>query len=492
MVLLVESKPDYNNDFRAMIQAFFANEKIVAVLPSEVAEYQKGILQELRFIFTALFDEKHTKLKLEENGRVVFTAYVSGDYRNKNLFRNKIKLAAYRLISEYTGRTLPWGSLTGMRPTKIASKSLEKGLGHMDIVDSYMDIYQTSEEKAELAVTVAEREKQILSSVDPREDYCLYIGIPFCPSRCLYCSFTAYPIAFYKDKVDAYIDALIKELQCIAFINRNKKLKSIYVGGGTPTAISAKSLERLLSEVENYFDFSYLEEYTVEAGRPDSITEEKLQVMKNHKVSRISINPQTMKQDTLRIIGRAHTVDQIHRAYRLARKVGFDHINMDIIAGLPKETPEDMRNTLAQLEKMGPESITVHSLALKRAARLSEEMEKYRGMIGNRTDIMLSLAQEKTHAMGLEPYYLYRQKNISGNLENVGYAKYGKECIYNILIIEERLDIWAAGAGAVTRKMHLDENGKVIATSRIEDVKDVDSYIERIDEMIERKQQGGN
>ena len=213
MILLVENDISYTNDLRAMLQAFYAEEKIQGVSPEQVADYKRELFQEFRFVFTALYREQHTRLRLEENGKVVFTAYINGDYENRAAFRNRLKLASYRLLSEYTGRELPWGSLTGMRPTKIASKALKDGLERDEIIDGYMEAYQVSEEKASLAVDVAIREKELLESVDPMRDYCLYVGIPFCPTRCLYCSFAAYPIDQYAMSVREYMDALIQELQ---------------------------------------------------------------------------------------------------------------------------------------------------------------------------------------------------------------------------------------------------------------------------------------
>ncbi|MBR6172658.1 MAG: coproporphyrinogen dehydrogenase HemZ [Eubacterium sp.] len=486
MILLVENDTSYTNDLRAMLQAFFSGEKITGVQPAQVADYDKELFKEFRFLFTALFMEKHSKLRLEENGKVVFTAYINGDYTDKTHFRNKLKLASYRLLSEYTGRELPWGSLTGMRPTKIATKALNDGLMRDEIIDGYMDVYMTSEEKASLAVDVAEREREILSSVDPWTDYCLYIGIPFCPTRCLYCSFTSYPIEMYRTSVSDYLDCLIRELQIISYINRKRRLISIYIGGGTPTSLDAGFLEELLSAVDGNFDLSHLREYTVEAGRPDSLDRDKLKVLEKHHVSRISVNPQTMRDSTLRLIGRAHTSDDTMRAFRMAREMGDYHINMDIIAGLPGETADDMRYTLGVIEKLQPDSLTVHSLAVKRASELRNQPELIKATPQKDMDRMLRLADASARKMGLTPYYLYRQKNISGNLENVGYAK--KPCLYNVLIIEEKLDIFAAGAGSVTRVLRMDpETRETTGIDRAEDVRNVDQYMQRIEDMIERK-----
>ena len=261
-----------------------------------------------------------------------------------------------------------------------------------------------------------------------------------------------------------------------------KKLNTIYIGGGTPTTLEPDQLERLLSKIENSFNLSFLQEWTVEAGRPDSITREKLKTIKRHPVTRISINPQTMKDETLELIGRRHTVLQVKDAFLLAREEGFDNINMDIIVGLPQETKEDVENTLEEIKKLGPDNLTVHSLAIKRAARLNTQKEEYAGMKSVNSESTMELTQDAAEEMGMKPYYLYRQKNMTGNMENVGYAKPGKEGIYNILIMEEMQTIVALGAGAITKAVY--PNGRI---ERCENVKDIKTYLEKTDEMIERK-----
>ena len=261
-------------------------------------------------------------------------------------------------------------------------------------------------------------------------------------------------------------------------------LYSVYVGGGTPTTLSAEQLERLLSLLEKYFDLSHLLEFTVEAGRADSITKEKLQVLHKHKVGRISVNPQTMKEETLKIIGRQHTVSQVKDAYRLAKEIGFDNINMDMILGLPGEDEGDVAETIRQIKELAPDSLTVHSLAIKRASKLKQWVEENGIDCLNNTDDMMKVAAKGATDMGMDPYYLYRQKNMSGNFENVGYAKPGKYGIYNILIMEEVQTIIALGAGSITKRVFPD--GRI---ERCDNVKDVKLYIEKIDEMIERKRE---
>ena len=489
MILLVQNNAEYEVDLRAMLGAFFLGEKIRTARPDEVSSYSREMFEEIRLMITALYDDRNTSIKLEQHGRVLYSAYVYGDFSDRKRFRNKLKLAIYRLLTEYTGRLLPWGSMTGMRPTKIASAALEKDKVTEDIIEYYRYTYDVSEEKAKLATDVAIAEKAVLDSVDPVTDYSLYIGIPFCPTRCLYCSFAAYPIHEYESQVDKYIEYLKQELAYISFLNRHRNLITVYVGGGTPTSLTDKQLDELLGCVNETFDLSNLREFTVEAGRPDSITTEKLAVLKKQGCTRISINPQTMNSYTLRVIGRSHTPADIKWAMNEARKCGFKNINMDIIAGLPGETVKDMKYTLDELDKMAPESLTVHSLALKRAAKLNQSFDDYKNEINMDTDKMLDLAMQWTEKRDMKPYYLYRQKNIAGNLENVGYALEGKECIYNILIMEERIDTFAAGAGGITRLLNI-ENGKTTRIDRVENVKNVEEYISRIDEMIERKSSG--
>ena len=412
----------------------------------------------------------------------------------------------YSFLEKRTGRSLAWGLLTGVRPTKIAMQKVEEGMDKDSFAEWFKEDALVSEEKATLAYDIAKREREILSVLDYENGYSLYVGIPFCPSVCSYCSFSSGPLSYWKDSVDDYVDALCKELRAIGDRSKEKRLNTIYIGGGTPTTLTEEQLERLLGCIDETFSREHLKEYTVEAGRPDSITEGKLRVIRAHDVTRISINPQTMQQSTLDRIGRNHTVQDIIDTYELARTLGFDNINMDLIAGLPGETAEDMENTLQQIRKLQPDSLTVHSLAIKRAAKMGQQkstlgyVEDLREQMSDLEKMereltkMIHVSYETAKEMGLVPYYLYRQKNIAGNFENVGYAKVDKAGIYNILIMEEKQSIVAAGAGAST-KIVLPEpmvvpgskNGKKTTLMRVENVKSIRDYILRIDEMIERK-----
>lgn len=286
--------------------------------------------------------------------------------------------------------------------------------------------------------------------------------------------------------MDEYLDALLKEIKEVSGIMRGKKLDTIYIGGGTPTTLNPPQLERLLGALEEAFGFDGLAEFTIEAGRPDSITREKLMAIRRFPVNRISVNPQTMNQVTLDIIGRRHTVEETKTAFYLARECGYDNINMDLIVGLPGEDISMVEHTLNEVGALAPDSLTVHSLAVKRAARLNMFKDRYREMTFENNQEIMDLTMRFAYEMGMGPYYLYRQKNMKGNFENVGYAKVDKAGIYNILIMEEKQTIVALGAGG-SSKLVFDHGRRI---ERVENVKDVSNYISRIDEMIERKRVG--
>lgn len=409
----------------------------------------------------------------------------------KKYLKKELKKQIYRVMHELTKAELPWGALTGIRPTKLIVTMIEAAPDVTDeeITSFLKENYYVTDEKAALGIQIARREIKLLEKIDYEEGYSLYIGIPFCPTTCLYCSFTSYPIGAYTKKADDYVTALLKEISYASARFADRKLNSIYIGGGTPTTLEPEQLERLLHAVRDSFDFSHNREFTVEAGRPDSITPEKLAVLLKHGVTRISINPQTMNQKTLEIIGRRHTVEETKAAFLLARELGFDNINMDLIVGLPGEGKDEVEYTLQEIKKLDPDSVTVHSLAVKRAARLNMFKDQYKEMSFINNMEIMDMTEKACMSSGLFPYYLYRQKNMAGNLENVGYARPGKEGIYNILIMEEKQSILALGAGASTKRVwpEANEDG-THRIERCENVKDVASYISRIDEMIERKQ----
>ncbi len=487
MIYLLQNKKEYDYDVRAIALAFFEREKIKEISREEWDNLQDpSHLQENEpdplFLYLKYSDKKIEAEMFSLDGRKA-QAKLLCDYENHENSRNEVGRFLYQLFSDFTGRTLPWGMLTGIRPTKIIMKWMEEESDAQVLEKRFADTYLADEQKASLCRRVALKEKSILTAHPYEEEYSLYIGIPFCPTTCLYCSFTSFPASRFGDRMGPYLEALFKEMEYVAMACKNKKLSSIYVGGGTPTALDASSLKRLMDKIHELFPVESVRELTVEAGRPDSITREKLQILKDSGVERISINPQTMHQSTLDLIGRAHTVDQTRKAFALAKEVGFDVINMDIITGLPGEDITHIEKTLEELFQMKPDNLTVHSLAIKRAANLNIEMEKYRSLVKGSTNEMLRLVDQTCSKMGMEPYYMYRQKNIPGNLENIGYSTPGKEGLYNILIMEEKQDIIACGAGASTKFVFPEEN----RIERTENVKNLDHYIQRIDEMIDRK-----
>lgn len=414
------------------------------------------------------------------------TAHFAGkaDLSDHSATKNVIKKLFYQMLVGRTGHELPWGSLTGIRPTKIALSRLEDGWKEDDIRRFMKETYMTSDEKINLSVEIAAREKRLMEPINYDSGYSLYVGIPFCPTTCLYCSFTSYPISKWKGRTGLYLEALFKELEYTAKKMKGRPLDTIYFGGGTPTSLPAEDIDAILCKLEQLFDTKNVLEFTVEAGRPDSITEEKLKVLASHGISRISINPQTMNQKTLDLIGRRHTVENVKEKFHMARALGFDNINMDLIMGLPGEDLDDVKHTLEEIEALKPDSLTVHSLAIKRAARLNMFKEEYADLKISNTPEMIALSEACARRMGMEPYYLYRQKNMAGNFENVGYSLPGKACIYNILIMEELATIVACGAGTTTKVVFPSENRR----ERCENVKEVEQYISRIDEMIGRKE----
>ncbi len=477
MITVQFHKKDYEYDIHSLIRAFYPGVDVSVYQDGE--EEPQGYEYKLQVFFG---DDGIDMAWLSGEGAVLASdARPVADFSDRKGTKNILKAMLYEMLSAYTQKQLPWGNLTGIRPVKIAMGLLEQGWKNTQIADYMRKTYYTSNEKTALAVSIANRERAILRDIDCRNGYSLYVGIPFCPSICLYCSFSSSPLGVWKDRVDTYLDALVREIEACSKIWPGRRLDTLYIGGGTPTTLTPSQLERLLTELEEHFDCSHLREFTVEAGRPDSIDEEKLAVLRRHPVSRISINPQTMNDKTLEIIGRKHTVQQTREAFWLARGMGFDNINMDLIVGLPGEGRGEVEHTMREIKALSPDSVTVHSLALKRAARLNLFQEQYREMSFVNSQEIMQMTQRYAAEIGAFPYYLYRQKNMAGNLENVGYARAGAEGIYNILIMEEKQSILALGAGAATKIV----SGERI--ERIENVKDIRSYIERIDEMIARK-----
>ena len=449
--------------------------------------------------------------------------------------KSELKRSLYLMLSEHTGRKLPWGTLTGIRPVKLYEKERMQAAADMarlhgsrafavgetgssfeasEEMEALIETaakermrreYFISERKLSLLSETAMRERSALYGIDVEGGFSLYVNIPFCPSTCLYCSFTSNPIDRFRDRVEEYIEAMKRELWIISSGQRGelcssspiagKKLQTIYIGGGTPTALSAEQLDRLICMIETEMDLSSLKEFTVEAGRPDSIDREKLRTLKRHGIGRISINPQTMNDKTLKLIGRRHTASEVEEAFGLAREEGFDDINMDVIMGLPMEMIEDVNYTLSRIAGLKPESLTVHALAVKRAARLSTEGLAYAGLPragAEEASRMIELGADCAASLNMRPYYLYRQKNMAGNQENVGYCIPGKENLYNILMMEEKHSVVGIGAGASTKLIVPNEDpslfgGNTDRVERQENMKNISSDLERIDEVLEKK-----
>ena len=493
MIEIILSDKAFENDVYPLVKAFYPEEVIKTCsekeyeLLQEEHKFNPDQLQAPVFLkLIIFFREKEVGFTLETDhfGTKQETLPLS-DKLARAAYKNAMKRCLYQHLSELTGRTLPWGILTGIRPTKLVYEQLEAGNCEEDVYQRMREEYLCSDDKIGMSIEIAHREAQLLKDMDYRNGYSLYIGIPFCPSTCLYCSFTSYSIEKYKNYAEQYLLALEKEIRFAAGCLSGKKLTCVYFGGGTPTTLTAEQLDWLLALVKEQFDFRSVMEFCVEAGRPDSITREKLEVLKKWGVNRISINPQSMQQKTLDLIGRKHTIEQIIEAFHLAREVGHENINMDIILGLPGETPAEVLDTLTQIRSLNPESLTVHTLAIKRAARLNIEKESYSDKKANEVPKMLEAAIAFAKENSYHPYYLYRQKNMADNLENIGYARYGKEGLYNILIMEEKQTILALGAGGMSKFVFHQEN----RIERVDNVKSVTDYIERIDEMINRKKE---
>ena len=512
-LILDETLQKYEQDLREILMAFFPGEPFCYDKRPEAGLFVCADKDGIRVEVCGAETAKRTPLLLT-------------NVRREN--KTRIKHALYTLLSELTGEQLPWGTLTGIRPVKLADMlltELENGRAEGSIdpetagrdkkraetdrlaAAKLRETYLISPEKTALMLDIAHRERAVLSRLDYRRGFSLYIGIPFCPTTCLYCSFTSYPIARWSGRVDEYLACLRRELRQLRSFQTGaqtsflfgRPLQTIYIGGGTPTALSAEQLRNLLEIVREELDLSEVAEFTVEAGRPDSITAEKLHVLRAFGIDRISINPQTMNQKTLDLIGRRHTVEDVKRAFSEARKAGFDNINMDLIMGLPEETADDVRHTLSEIEAMRPDSLTVHALAVKRAARLNTEGNAWAHLVRagkEEASLMTELGAESAARMGLFPYYLYRQKNMAGNQENVGYAAPGKENLYNILMMEERHTVIGCGAGASSKAVFAEETNRqeIPAVSaggyrveRHENMKNIAEYLPRFEEVLEKK-----
>ena len=417
--------------------------------------------------------------------------FINGDYYKKTEISENIKEDIKRLVfsslKDITQEEYPWGILVGIRPSKIALKYLEEGKTEEEIIEIFKKKHLASEEKAKLCIEIAKREVSFVNN--DSKNIAIYIGMAFCPTRCFYCSFAANPIMGNKKLVNPYLEALIYEIREMKkYVDeRNLNIETVYFGGGTPTAVNNEEFELVMKEAYDAFvKGKGIKEFTVECGRPDSITKEKLETMKKFNVTRISINPQTMNDETLKIIGRGHNSKDVIEKFNLARSMGFNDINMDMIIGLPGEGIKEVIHTKEEILKLYPDSLTVHGLSLKRASILYENFVLKKGIQVKKQEELANMYEESralAKELGLQPYYMYRQKNMVGNMENLGYSRKGAECIYNIQMIEDKQTIIALGADAVSKIVFLEE-GRI---ERFANIKDVREYCNRIEEMVEGK-----
>ena len=406
----------------------------------------------------------------------LFLANFDGD-------RDKLRRSLYESLARYTGKRPRWGTLTGIRPVKLAGEIYDSCGSMEDVENILSDRYLVDESKVRLTVETLRYQRQIIGR-PPEKSVSVYIGIPFCPTRCLYCSFTSNQVS--DDEVERYLEALYREIDYCGenLRRRGLSIESMYIGGGTPTSLDESQLEKLLDRIEASFGLKGIGEFTVEAGRPDTFTEKKLKIIKEAGAGRISINPQTMKQETLDLFGRRHTVEDTVRAFELAKRVGIACINTDLIAGLPGENAADFRDSLERIWSLGADNITLHTLAVKRGSGLKELDQEYNYKNEELCTEMLDDARLFLTGKCYRPYYLYRQKHTSGNTENLGFCRADSVSIYNVRIMEEAQSILALGAGGISKVYFPEEN----RLERVANVSNYQIYIDRIDEMIERKE----
>ena len=468
MVLIIDSHP-YRYEAEALCRMFLRGR--------ELKIFEGADIPEEDFIYTGIScGEIRVRIKMDGED-------LSASETETGNKAAKMELLLYKILSKITGITPKWGTLTGIRPVKLALQMMDGGLSADEVRKKFREERLVSEEKLDLLLSTAEHERKIRALSKP-ESVSMYISIPFCPSRCSYCSFTSHAIEKAAKLIPQYVDLLCEELRDTAVLMEELglHLETVYMGGGTPTVLSPEQLNRVLSTARSSFDFSGVRELTVEAGRPDTITPEKLLVMKENGVDRISINPQTMDDGVLEQIGRKHTAKDVVEAFNMARSFGFDNINMDLISGLPGDDFDKFRRTIDSVLSLDPENITLHTLTVKRSANLAGDAQT---MLNRSVDEMNEHAFRCFDAAGYYPYYLYRQKGTVEALENTGFCKPGKEGIYNIFIMDETHSILATGAGGVTKLK--DPHGPKI--ERIFNFKFPYEYVDRFDLMNERKEQ---
>lgn len=454
-----------------LTRLFFPNEKINV--------YKEFETIETPYIYSEFSDEISVKVEINSFTEEHTAKIVGNDVEDE---LSTVQLL-YKILCYYSGITQPWGLLTGVRPVKLLRRVGEE-IGEENAQKRFLNDYFVSKEKLSLARETEINEKKILNLSKP-ESFSLYVGIPFCPSRCSYCSFVMASIERAEKLMEPYVDLLCEEIKATAEIanNLNLRLETVYFGGGTPTTLNAKQLDKVLGTVNKSFNMSTCREFTVEAGRPDTIDRERLIALKENKVDRISINPQTTNDNILKVIGRKHTAQQFFEAFELARKCGFDNINTDLIAGLPTDTYESFKNSLDSIIKLSPECITVHTLCMKRASTLTTQGVTLNTDDATQARKMLEYTQNSLTSLDYIPYYLYRQSRMVGNLENVGWSKRGFESLYNVYVMDETHTILACGSGGVSKL----KNSEKDYLERIFNFKYPYEYIDRFDEIIERK-----
>lgn len=454
-------------DMKNICTVFFPNEKIVdsGYDDIEVITKADGLLLS---VFARIGDKSEYKQHTIEN---------------KDDMQCELSVLLYKTLSALTSLEFPWGILFGVRPAKLMHRLVEK-MGEENAREYFINNFLVSDKKTDLTIDVMHRENKIID-LSKKNSFSLYVSIPFCPTRCSYCSFVSHSIERTAKLLEPYVTLLCREIEETAAVANklNLRLETIYFGGGTPTTLSAEHLNSIFSAVSSNFDLSHLREYTVEAGRPDTINEQKLMAIKNAGVKRISINPQTFNDEVLTAIGRKHTARQTIEAFEFAKSCGFEDINMDLIAGLPKDDLHSFKNSIDTAISLNPSNITIHTLALKSASYLVTKDNANTKRASLITSDMVDYSNSALKSNGYFPYYMYRQSKSAGNLENVGWCRENKECLYNIYMMDETHSVLAVGAGAVTRLKNCD-SGKI---ERIYNFKYPYEYIDRFDEMLSRK-----
>lgn len=482
MIALSTNRTEYRNDIAEEIRLFLGLAEIV--LLEEIDPASAEMIFDLQLVQNDRDFSVFARVNSLEETETFILSENASPLEKKKLEKRVLKLACYHLLKRlHPEVATPWGSLTGIRPTKLFRELSQEG-GEEPARKQFVDLFDVSEEKTNLAARICAVQEPFIRSVQPNE-IDVYVGIPFCKTKCLYCSFPS-EVLGKQDRLTQYLSLLKRDIAAGAQLVRERgfSIRSFYMGGGTPTVLSASQLDELLSFLlEQYGSFGL--EATVEAGRPDTIDREKLFVLKEHGINRISINPQTMNDETLRRVGRSHTAEDIVCVYELAREIGFDSINMDLIAGLPGETNEDMQKSCDAIMQLKPDNLTVHSLAIKRSSTLKKELDDHALASASQAEEMTGIGASCAAKMGMNPYYMYRQKYMSGNLENVGYALPGKECVYNIDMMEETASILSHGAGTMTKRVFYGQN----RIERLPSPKDVPTYLNKLDRLIADKEQ---